>query len=328
MLPLRAFRVHEPKNLQELAAVLNSADAKTRIIAGGTDILPNLKHGLYDCEQVISLRALKELLKIDYDEVTRSLSIGAGIKLAHLQNNPLVVKFFPALGYAASAIASPQIRAMGTVGGNICLDTRCLYFNQSEFWRRSLGYCLKKDGTACHVVKTGKRCVAASSNDLATILLALNAQVAILSAGEERLMDLDDFYINNGLKNNKLSSQEIITKVIVEHQSKSYAGFAKLRHRESIDFSLLSIGVAFGLEEGLFTHLRIAVNALVAKPRVFDLSDERRNSSYQRAQLEEIAEEIAFKCHPQTNICDDPSWRKEMIKCYIIKAFENAKNIE
>lgn len=324
MLPFRPLRIHEPKNFSELAACLKDTGQKTRIMAGGTDILPNLKHGLYDCEEIVSLRALKELSVISYDESTQRLSIGAGIKLAHLGINNDLRIYFPALIDAANAVASPQIRAMGTVGGNICLDTRCLYFNQSEFWRRSLGYCLKKDGTACHVVKTGKRCVAASSNDLATMLLALKANVAIWAHGEENLISLDDFYVNNGLKNNKLAAHEIVSKVVVEHKANSYGGFSKLRHRESIDFSMLSVGVGFGLNEGAFTHVCVVVNALVAKPRVFDLVDFQAQP-YEDSVIERIAEEIALKCHPQTNICDDPMWRKEMIKCYIKKAFINAK---
>ncbi len=324
MLPLRPFKIVEPLSFAQLGQALKDAHPNTKIMAGGTDLLPNLKHGLYDVDHVISLKNLSELNTISHEG--SRLIIGAGVKLNELMENKIIQEFAPALRVAASQIASPQIRAMGTVGGNICLDTRCLYFNQSEFWRSALGYCLKKDGDSCHVVKTGKRCVAASSNDLATMLLALNARLIIWSPAGEKTIELDDFYTANGLKNNKLEMHEIVTRVEVELRPNSFAGFAKLRHRESIDFSLLSIGLAFSLEDTKVLDLKVAVNAMVAKPKVLNFSDVGR--TYDQHLIEEIAQQASEKCHPQTNICDDPAWRKEMIKCYIKRAFNHAKSIE
>jgi 4-hydroxybenzoyl-CoA reductase subunit beta len=325
MLPLRPFKLIEPATLTELGRCLKDANQKTKIMAGGTDLLPNLKHGLYDIDRIISLRGLLELQKITRKGET--LSIGAGVKLNELIEDPMILNLAPALSIAASHIASPQIRNMATVGGNICLDTRCLYFNQSEVWRSALGYCLKKDGTACHVVKSGKRCVAASSNDLATMLLAFNARLNIWSNEGEKVIELDNFYSANGLKNNKLEPHEILTSVELELKPNAYAAFAKLRHRESIDFSLLSIGLVFFLEGIIVTDIRLAVNAMVAKPKVFNFS-ELIGRVYDQHLIEEIADQASNKCHPQTNICDDPEWRKAMIKCYVKRAFKGAKNIE
>lgn len=322
MLPLRPFEFYEPKTLEELGTLLQW-QKKIKIVAGGTDVLPNLKHGLYDIDALVSLKRIKELHGITIKNNT--ISLGALTPLSMVAEHLELQSRIPALCGAASLVASPQIRHMGTVGGNICLDTRCLYFNQSEFWRNALGYCLKKDGDACHVVKTGKRCVAASSNDLATILIALDATITLWSSNGEKTFLLDDFYTANGVKNNQLNSDQIVTRVEFKLTEGLKAGFAKLRHRESIDFSLISAGVSYVKENKNIKNIKVVVNALVAKPKVMVFS-EYDNSFLDDNLIGELAQKCSQKCHPQTNICDDPEWRKEMVKCYIKKAFEQAGN--
>ena len=322
MLPLKNFSLAKPLNIQELKVQLAQAHSATKLIAGGTDLLPNLKHGLYDLTHMISLRHVKELnnLEIGLD----NLKIGSNITLHELSINLKLKEVFPAIQYAASQIASPHLRRMGTVGGNICLDTRCTYFNQSEFWRKALGYCIKKDGDLCHVVKNGKRCVAASSNDLATILLAYDARLTIISSQQERVIDLSDFYTANGEKNNILEHHEVVTQVELKRTAHTRAGFVKLRHRSSIDFPLLSIGVVFTLNQNnKFESGRLVINALVAKPKIFEL--ERYNTQiYNEDLIKIIAREAREKCHPQTNIAEDTNWRKEMIEYYTMLAFRQA----
>jgi 4-hydroxybenzoyl-CoA reductase subunit beta len=322
MLSLRPFSLLQPQNLDELREHLALADDKTKIIAGGTDLLPNLKHGLYAVDRLIALKQVKELEKFACTD--DSLTLGPLLKLSYIANSSEIKRLCPALSLAASVIASPPIRAMGTVGGNVCLDTRCSYFNQTEFWRKALGYCLKKDGCECHVVKTGKRCVAASSNDLATVLLAYDAEVSILGAESARLLKLENFYTAHGEKNNILAPGEIVSGVSIALGPHVYGGFAKLRHRQSFDFPLLSIGVAFVLnEERVLVSGRLVVNALVAKAKVFDLSNFKGNR-YSESLIEEIAHFAMEKCHPQSNMAEDVAWRKEMIELYTKRAFNNA----
>lgn len=323
MMPLRPMVIKQPQNLIGLAQCLADARPRSKIIAGGTDLVPNLKHCLYDIDNLISLRDVSELNLITVE--SNKLSLGAGVKLKQIINHQNIKMLFPALSLAAASIASPQIRNMATVGGNICLDTRCLYFNQSEFWRQALGYCLKKDGDACHVVKTGQRCVAASSNDLATMLLALDASVSIFSSHGTRTIKLDDFYTNNGEKNHILEHGEIISRVDLETVY-NYSGFAKLRHRESIDFSMLSIGLSYNLEKHRITSGKLVVSALVAKPKIFDLSN-YTNQILDDNLIYDIANMAAQKSYPQTNICDDPNWRKAMIVEYTRRAFMSARTI-
>lgn len=322
MLPLRPFHLSEPATIDELMHLLERAHERTKIIAGGTDVLPNLKHGLYHIDELISLHKIHPFKHVG--ERDDGVEIGALVTLNQLQRHSLIAARVPVLGRAAAQIASPQIRAMGTVGGNICLDTRCLYINQTEFWRSALGYCLKKDGTCCHVVKTGKRCVAAASNDLATALIALNAQVNLLSPTGAKAIALDDFYTANGEKNTVLATNEIVTSVFVPLRKNQRAGFFKLRHRESIDFPLLSTALSFMLDEQhQLKSGTLVVNALVSKPKVMDLAD-FGGSAYNDALIERIAEYAKKKCHPQTNICGDTSWRKEMVAYSVKTAFFEA----
>lgn len=322
MLPLKNFSLAKPININELKVNLAQAHNTTKLMAGGTDLLPNLKHGLYDITHIISLRHVKELnnLEIGLD----NLKIGSNITLHELSINPNLRELYPAISYSASQIASPHLRRMGTVGGNICLDTRCAYFNQSEFWRKSLGYCLKKDGDLCHVVKSGKRCVAASSNDLATILLAHDARITIIAPHHERVLELSEFYTANGEKNNILAPNEVVSQVQLKRTAQTRAGFAKLRHRASIDFPLISIGVVFDLyPDNKINNGKLVINALVAKPKIFDL-ERYKNQIYNEDLIKNIARDAREKCHPQSNIAEDTNWRKEMIEYYTMLAFRQA----
>lgn len=322
MLPLKSFALDEPANLNELRVMLTHADAHTKFLAGGTDLLPNLKHGLYDINRIISLKRLRELRFVDVD--ASSMTLGSLVTLQQISEHETIKRYAPAIAKASAHIASPQIRNMGTVGGNICLDTRCLYFNQTEFWRSALGYCLKKDGCACHVVKTGKRCVAAASNDLATALLAYNATISVMSPDAQHTMTLDDFYTANGEKNNNLAPGTLVTDVTISIDPACVGGFYKVRMRESIDFPLLSVAVSARFENDLFVDGTLVINALVAKPKVLDLAD-FANTRYNQDLIFAIADFAQKKCHPQTNIAGDTGFRKHMVGVAVMRAFHDAK---
>ncbi|MCE9627992.1 MAG: FAD binding domain-containing protein, partial [Candidatus Eisenbacteria bacterium] len=165
MLTLPRFEWLAPTTLAEVLALLAESPGKCLLIAGGTDAVPNLKHRLHEPERVISLARVAELRGVRED--ADGLQLGALTTLSALTREPLVRAHYPAIATAASLVASPQIRNMGTLGGNLCLDTRCTYYNQTFFWREALGFCLKKDGVRCHVVPQGRRCVAAHSSDVA-----------------------------------------------------------------------------------------------------------------------------------------------------------------
>jgi 4-hydroxybenzoyl-CoA reductase subunit beta len=320
MMPYKSFALHEPTDIDELKSLLKTMDPQTKIMAGGTDIMPNLKNGLYNIDRIISLKRIQELRQVSMNE--RQINLGSMVSLSDIAHHHHLKKILPALAHASSQIASPQIQNMGTIGGNICLDTRCLYFNQSEFWRNALGYCLKKDGTVCHVVKTGKRCVAAASNDLATVLLAYDAQLDIVAADQNSHCSLRDFYHADGVHNNHLAPGQIVSSVSITLRPKSFGGFYKLRHRDSIDFPLLSVAVYFELDQKCLTSGTLVVNALVAKPKVIDLGN-FCGHAYNADTILNIAKMAEQVCHPQSNICDE-TWRKPMILVAVKRAFLHA----
>src|SRR5204863_3130903 len=188
MMTLPDLTVLRPASVAEAVEALR-AHPGARLLAGGTDIVPNLKYGMYDTHHLVALRGLSDELRY-VREVGGDLMLGAMCTIDQLAESEVVKARLPALADACGQIAGPQLRRMGTLGGTLCLDTRCVYINQSYFWRSALGYCLKKDGTVCHVVAGGKRCVAAASNDAAPVLLALGASVTTNSPRGERQLPL------------------------------------------------------------------------------------------------------------------------------------------
>src|SRR5258706_4890252 len=179
MMTLPAVEVLRPESVAAAVEALKSHPG-ARVLAGGTDIVPNLKYGMYDTEHLVALRGLSKELRYVRSEAD-GLRLGALCSIDELAHDDVIKARLPALADACSQIAGPQLRRMGTLGGNLCLDTRCVYINQTYFWRSALGFCLKKDGTACHVVAGAQRCVAAASNDTAPVLLALGAAVRTAS---------------------------------------------------------------------------------------------------------------------------------------------------
>lgn len=348
MLRLAPFDFVKPQSVGEAVALLDRHGAKAKLIAGGTDVMPNLKHGLYEPEILVGLSDLAELRGVhvnDRDE----LELGALTTLEAIECDPLVVARAPGLAQAAHAVAGPTQRTMGTLGGNVCLDTRCVYINQTHFWRKSLGYCLKKDGTLCHVVKGGRSCVAAASNDTATMLVALNARLTIQSVAGSREIPIRDFYKADGIFNQKLAPNELLTKVTVPatyHRgdvpltgtapsagdgAASWSGYAKLRPRATIDFPKLSVAVAFTTAaDGTMSDATLVVSAIAATPRliagVAELARGRRPDD--PAAIAAIGERAQKVTHPLTNIDGDTDYRRAMVPVFVKRAFLAARRAE
>src|SRR5687768_7333879 len=218
MLRLHAYSFARPTSLEQAVAL---CDEGSMYIAGGTDLMPNMKHRLFTPRQLIGLKRLPELHGIVVSD--GELRIGAAETLTAIAHHPLVREHAPSLAKAAGLVAGPQLRNMGTLGGNLCLDTRCTYYNQTYFWREALGFCLKKDGEHCHVVPQGKRCVAAHSSDVAPVLIALGAEVEIASRKGRRVIPVESFFVGDGIHNNVLSPGELVTEVRVPARARALA---------------------------------------------------------------------------------------------------------
>jgi 4-hydroxybenzoyl-CoA reductase subunit beta len=325
VLPLPIFDHHRPRTLAEAIALLLELGPSARIIAGGTDLLPNMKQGLCEPEHIVSIARLEELRGISLAE--GALVVGAGMRLAEIAESFLVQRLAPALAEATGAVGGPHHRAMGTLGGNICLDTRCRYYNQTHFWRQALGYCLKKDGTACHVVKGGAKCVAAASNDSAPALIALDATIHVLGPGGERRVPARDFYTADGINNTVLSPGEIVVRVAVPLVPGRRSAFEKLRRRGAIDFPLLSVAARVDAEPedpARIAAVDVVVSALGARPRRVRAAAKVGPGSVRDRLAETLAQGAFAECKPLTNLDDEAEWRREMVPVLVEKAVRRA----
>ena len=321
MLRLHEYTYHRPGTVAEAAQLLAAHPGRARLIAGGTDLMPNMKHGLFTPDHVIALKQISELHGIE--ERDGELVIGAAETLSAVARHPLVQRHFGSLARAAGSVAGPQLRNMGTIGGNLCLDTRCTYYNQTYFWRNALGFCLKKDGDVCHVTKVGKKCVAAHSADTAPVLMTLGAVVDLDSVAGTRSVAVTDFFVADGIENTVRGWNEIVTRVRIPWPTpRTRTAFRKVRQRGAIDFPLLNLAVAAELGAALeIEDMRIVVSALGSRPRVISGLDKVAAGRPLDEQTAEMIAERAFQqCHPLTNIIVDPDWRRAMVPVYLKRA--------
>jgi len=313
MMTLPDLTVLRPATLSEAVEALR-AHPGARVLAGGTDIVPNLKYGMYDTQHLVALRGLSSELRYVREAADGDLVLGAMCTIDELAESEVVKARLPALAEACGQIAGPQLRRMGTLGGNLCLDTRCVYINQSYFWRSALGYCLKKDGTVCHVVAGGKRCVAAASNDTAPVLLALGATLKTRSPRGERELPVRDFYLPDGVHNTVLQPDELLTEVRLPAEAASRKqAFAKLRTRAAIDFPALNLAVALDLDGKMVRSVTLAVSALAARPALIKGLEDLHGRPADALFAEELGRRAHKQCKPLTNIGIDPAWRREVL---------------
>jgi 4-hydroxybenzoyl-CoA reductase subunit beta len=258
MIALPQFTLLRPATLAEAARL--GAEPHARLIAGGTGLIPNLRLGLGAPRTLVSLEALEELRRIEISE--RGYRIGAAVSLQALSDN----KRLPAaLREAARSVAAPAHRSAATLGGNLCLDTRCVYYNQSEQWRRANGYCLKFGGDTCHVAPQGKKCRAAYSADVAPALLVLDANIEIAGA----LRPLQRLYQDDGAKHLALQPGEIVAAVHLP-PTRGRSGYAKLRSRGSIDFPLAGVAMSLSLSNNIIRELRVALTGTNSRPMLIE----------------------------------------------------------
>ncbi len=324
MLTLPPFEYHSPATIDEAVSLLSKHRGDVKVIAGGTDLVPNMKHRLFTPGHLVGLKGIPGLDQVIEDGPV--IRLGAMCSIAQLARDPVVQEHLPSLAAAASQIAGPQLREMGTLGGNLCLDTRCVYYNQTYFWRKALGFCLKKDGTVCHVVQGGQRCVAAASNDTAPVLMTLDAVVRVAGPSGMRDVPIAELYVPDGIVNTILGLDELVVEVRVPMpDGRVIAGYQKLRVRASIDYPALTIAVAAKLDAAdRVEWIRAVVSALGARPHLVGGLERFRERPFNSALAKEVALVAYRQCHPLTNINVDTGWRREMITVFVRRAFARA----
>lgn len=328
MLRLPRLNVERPASVDAAIERLHALGPSARVVAGGTDLLVNLKHRVIDAGTLVSLDAISGLRGIERTP-EGGLRIGAMTPLEQVASSPEVQQCAPALASAAGQISSPQLRRMGTLGGNVLLDTRCRYINQTHFWRQSLGFCLKKDGSLCHVVQGGKRCVAAASNDTAPALLTLDASLELQGPDGPRTLPLTALYRADGAAHLALGPAELLVAVTIPPQPTGHRGaYLKLRSRGAIDFPLLGVAASLSLEGGTIRTARIAAVALQARPLLLEGAAELLvGHALDAGRLETVAALAKKRFKPLPNVPGDAEWRQEVVPVFVKRALRAAVGV-
>ena len=307
---LPVFDLERTASLARAIEVL-AANPSARPIAGGTDLVPNLRHGLDTPAVLVDVSCLDGADVLDV--YAAGARIGAGVTLERLASDPRVAASLPAVAQAAASIAAPGHRSVGTVGGNLCVDTRCVWYNQSEWWRRSNGYCLKRGGEVCHVAPQGNRCHAAFSGDLAPALIACGASVEIAGPRGTRTIALEDLYRDDGRAYLALEPAELLVAVVVPAQPRgARSAYRKARMRGAIDFPLAGVAVRLALRAGAVEHLDIAVTGAASRPFRLEGSAAWRGRPVDDALAGEVGKAVQKQCSPMRTTLASAHWRRQV----------------
>ena len=328
MMRLPPFTYLSPRTLDDAARMLADHGPEAMAVAGGTDLYPNMKRRQFEPKVLVGLRGLRELQGIRGgargDGAGGGLTIGAGTVLRQVIASPAVTAQHPALARAASLISNPQIRQMGTVGGNLLVDTRCNYYNMPYWWRRSIHFCMKKDGDVCWVAPGGSRCWAICSSDLAPVAVALDAQVRLVSPRGERLIPALDLDRDDGIAYLGKQADEVLVEVIVPPADGLRSTYWKLRRRGAIDFPILGVAAAVRLDpDGTCSHARIVLGAVASMP--LEARDAEKVLIGHRLNLDviEAAAQAAFRpAKPLDNTDLTLGYRKQMSRVYVARALK------
>ncbi len=311
---LPPFELHQPPSIAEAIALLGRFGHSADVVAGGSDLLPNYKQRLNAKPHVVSLEGIPELRLLTPER------LGAMARLADIARHPDIRRELPAIAETAAQVASPLIIEQATIGGNLLLDTRCFYFNQSLFWRESKGYCLKAEGDVCLVVPQKEVCYATNSSDLAPVLMALGAELRLASSAGERVVPLRDFYRHDGVARHVRRADELLTFIDIPPAARELsAAYMKLRIRDAIEFPAMGAAVALRRDgRGRLAELHIAVGAVDTTPRLFtELTAGFVGKELDEATIGRIADQVMARVKPYNNVPLSPAYRKRMVGVYL-----------
>ena len=328
---LPQFKLLRPRSMQEALENLVKHYANIRLLAGGTDLIPSMRQKLFEPEYVLDLRGIADLRGIR-PQPDGGAEIGALTTIRSIERSEFLRAHYPVLTEAAATVASPVLRNMGTIGGNICLDTRCLWYNQSLTWRKGCGFCIKKDGDLCHVAPGGTKCWAAFSGDTPPALLCLSAEIEIASPEGTRRIALANFYTGLGDSYRKLRPNELVTRIFLPASSADYKGvYRKLRVRGSIDYPLAGVAVALKRSDDHISDARIGITAVNPAPLLVRGATELLEGQAMDEALAEAAGDLAARVSkPLTTSALTPEYRREMIRVFtkraVLAAVQNSQN--
>ena len=323
MMRLPRFRYRAPRTVADAVSWLAEDPSETMLIAGGTDVLPNMKRRQQTPATLIGLRGVRELAEITNGN---GLTLGTGVTLSNLLDHKQVRESYPGLWQAAAQIATPHLRNMGTIGGNLCLDTRCTYYDQTYEWRKSIDFCMKKDGQICWVATSSPKCLAVSSTDTAPMLQALRASVTLASTQGERVMPLAELFANDGMHYLTRRPDELLTSITLPDSKGWRSSYWKLRRRGSFDFPVAAAAVAARFDGPDIVDVRIVLGAVSSRPveneRAAELLKGKRLSDELITEAAAVASEVA---KPMDNTDFELVWRKAMVRTLVASALQEVR---
>jgi 4-hydroxybenzoyl-CoA reductase subunit beta len=331
MLRLPEFRYLQPATLKQALAWKADAGPDGMYVAGGTDLYPNMKRRHQEPRVVISLAAIRALKQRPAARrnggAADDFRLGAGLTLTELVEHRRLRKRYPVIARAAELISTPLLRNMGTLGGNLCLDTRCNYYNQSYEWRKAIDFCMKKDGAICWVAPSSPRCWAVQSSDLAPVMVAIDAHFLLIGPSGARAVPAAAFYRDDGIAYLTKRPEEIVTEVTLPAADGWNATYHKVRRRGAFDFPVLGVAAWIRWDGGAVADARIVLGGIASRPQIIPEAADAIRGTRLEADAVQAAAEAAFKpAKPMDNTDFGLSWRKEMVRTHVRRALEELRD--
>jgi 4-hydroxybenzoyl-CoA reductase subunit beta len=320
MMRLPPFTYLAPVSIADAAKLMADHGGDAMLVAGGTDLYPNMKRRQFEPKVLVGLQGIKEIVGIG-GSATTGLRLGAGTTLTAISRHGTVTRHYPALATAAGLVSTPQLRNMGTIGGNVCLDTRCNYYNQSYQWRKAVNFCMKKDGEICLVAPGSPRCWAVTSSDTAPVLWSLGATVRLVGAAGERVIPISSLYRDDGIQYLTKRHDEIVTEITLPPADGLRSAYLKLRRRGSFDFPVLGVAVALRMDGETVREARVVLGAVASLPReAVDAGQALAGQHLTAKLIDEVASLAARPSKPLDNTDLTHPYRKKMTRVFVTRA--------
>lgn len=325
MMRLPKFEYRVPREISEAVKIMAAAGPQGQFVAGGTDLYPNMKRRQQTPGTVISVMRLDQLNQIS-GEATSGIRIGASVTLTEIVNHPTINRDYPVVAHAAKTISTPLLRNMGTIGGNLLLDTRCNYYDQNYEWRKGINFCLKKDGDVCWVAPGSSKCWAVQSSDLVPVMVAIGAKLRFVSTLGERVIDAAGLYNDDGIDYLRKRSDELLVDIHLPPTNGWRASYQKLRRRGAFDFPVLGVAAWIKTNADVVTDARIVLGGIAPSPiEIKEAEHALIGQPLDEERIQAAAEAAYIKARPLDNTDFVMNWRKQMARQYTIKALQQLK---
>jgi 4-hydroxybenzoyl-CoA reductase subunit beta len=318
MLRLPKFRYLQPKSLVDAVRMMSDAGPEATFVAGGTDLYPNMKRRQQTPKVVIGLAQLEQL-RTTKGKPAEGMILGAGLTLTEVAEDGRIQQGYPAVSKAAELISTPLLRNMGSIGGNLLLDTRCSYYNQNYEWRKGINFCMKKDGDVCWVAPSSPRCWAVQSSDSAPVMVAIGAKVKLVSSSGERLLPAAELYNDDGISHLNKRPDELLTEILLPPTNGWRATYWKLRRRGAFDFPVLGVATCLRMAgDGTVEHAKIVLGGVGSHPVEVTLAEQEIIGKKLTEETIHAAAEAAYSPVKPLDTSDFvPIWRKHMARYYV-----------